>query len=121
MRLVPPETLERARRVHPTIGPTDPGDMFGYFEISTGAGPLRIISSGSFEESFGWEHVSVSLAHRCPTWGEMARVKELFWEDEECVVQFHVPKSEHVNLHPHCLHLWKPRNGDIPRPPRKLV
>ena len=28
----------------------------------------------------GWEHVSVSLARRCPTWEEMCMVKDIFWE-----------------------------------------
>ena len=53
------------------------------------------------------EHVSVSLRRRCPTWDEMCMVKDIFWADEECVVQFHPPKSKYVNFHPYCLHLWR--------------
>ena len=30
----------------------------------------------------GWEHVSVSLARRCPTWEEMCMVKDIFWGEE---------------------------------------
>ena len=26
----------------------------------------------------GWEHVSVSLQNRCPTWDEMCRIKDIF-------------------------------------------
>ena len=53
------------------------------------------------------EHVSVSLDRRCPTWNEMSMIKDIFWEDEECVVQFHPPKSQYVNTHPYCLHMWR--------------
>lgn len=36
----------------------------------------------------GWEHVSVSLSNRCPTWEEMCMVKDIFWGEDECVIQF---------------------------------
>ena len=68
-----------------------------------------------------WEHVSVSYANRVPTWDEMCRVKDMFWSEEECVVQYHPPKSEYVNMHPYCLHLWKPVNTELQRPPKAFV
>ena len=68
----------------------------------------------------GWEHVSVSRDKRCPNWPEMDQIKQLFWCDDEVVVQFHVPPSEHVNFHPYCLHLWMPAM-DLPRPPTWMV
>ena len=37
----------------------------------------------------GWEHVSVSLARRCPTWEEMCMIKDLF-------VEYHPPRSHDV-------------------------
>lgn len=69
----------------------------------------------------GWEHVSVSLKNRCPTWEEMCAIKEIFWGDDEAVMQIHPPKEDYVNLHNYCLHLWKPVNGEITRPPKELV
>lgn len=69
----------------------------------------------------GWEHVSVSRRTRCPNWAEMAYIKDLFFRDDEAVVEFHVPKSEHVNDHPYCLHLWRPTDFELPRPPRYMV
>lgn len=69
----------------------------------------------------GWEHVSVSLATRCPTWDEMCRVKALFWDEGDCVVQFHPPASEYVNNHPFCLHLWRSIDRTFPMPPSVLV
>lgn len=65
----------------------------------------------------GWEHVSVTLhkmgkkklevVHRTPTWQEMCFVKDVFWGEEEEVIQFHPKKAEYVNVHDFCLHLWK--------------
>lgn len=77
-------------------------------------------------DGLGWDHVSVSLKpgerrktgpiKRCPTWEEMCFIKSLFWDDEEPVMQLHLPKSQWVNNHPYCLHLWRPKNEAIPLP-----
>lgn len=80
-------------------------------------GDLRIICS----DGLGWEHVSVSLADRTPTWEEMCYVKDLFWDEHEWVVQYHPPKSLYVNNHPFCLHLWRPTTCIIPAPLTILV
>lgn len=69
----------------------------------------------------GWEHVSVSLRHRSPKWDEMEYFKRLFWGDDVAVMQLHPPRSQWVNNHPHCLHLWRPIDASIPMPPSLLV
>lgn len=69
----------------------------------------------------GWDHVSVSFQRRCPTWEEMCIVKDIFFRDDECVVQYHPAKKDYVNMHPYCLHLWRPQNEKIPMPPKILV
>ena len=66
----------------------------------------------------GWEHVSASLRKRCPTWDEMCMMKDIFWEEEECVVQYHPPRSEYINCHPYCLHLWKKTGCSFETPPK---
>lgn len=68
-----------------------------------------------------WEHVSVSTPSRCPTWEEMCFVKNLFFHPEETVIQIHPPKSEYVNFHNFCLHLWRPIGQTIPLPPSITV
>ena len=82
---------------------------------------LYIIAS----DGEGWEHVSVHCASfekdRTPTWSEMCKIKDLFWDEEDCVVQFLPPKSEYVNLHPHTLHLWRKIGEDIITPPKILI
>ena len=73
----------------------------------------------------GWEHVSVSpgSAQRkcCPTWDEMCAIKDMFFSEDERVMQFHPPKSEYINNYPYCLHLWKPIDTEIPHPPMICV
>lgn len=101
-----------------------PGDDFGMFGINHGKKFFKIIASSGNEE-IPWEHVSVSSkdysGDRTPTWEEMHWIKQLFWDDEECVIQFHPKKSEYVNNHAHCLHMWKPIGIEFPTPPSIAV
>lgn len=69
----------------------------------------------------GWEHVSVSRRDRCPTWDEMCQVKDLFWGPDDCVVQYHPPKRDYVNIHPYCLHLWRQVGVEFPQPDSLMV
>jgi len=69
----------------------------------------------------GWEHASISLVRRCPTWDEMCAIKDILWSKDECVVQFHPPESEYINTHPYCLHLWKKCNSEFEMPPSIFV
>ena len=78
---------------------------------------LKIIASSDM----GWDHVSISRNKRCPNWPEIEQVKHLFFKDNETAMQLHVPKSEHINIHPYCLHIWRPLDTDIPKPPSILV
>ena len=120
MRNEPNLRVENYRRTHHALGPSPYGANHGFFIV----GNLRVISSGSAEdnpESDGWEHVSVSLPDRCPAWEEMTMVKDLFWRDDETVIQFHPPKDKHVNVHPFCLHLWRNTNAEQPLPPIQFV
>jgi hypothetical protein len=69
----------------------------------------------------GWEHVSVSLPARCPTWEEMCFIKDVFWDDGDAVMQLHPRAANYVNHHPYCLHLWRPVNQLLPTPPSYFV
>ena len=75
-----------------------------------------IASSG-----LGWEHVSVSLPKRTPTWEEMCIIKNMFWDKDDTVVQYHPAESKYVNIHPHCLHMWRLIEISFPVPPLILV
>ena len=60
-----------------------------------------------------WEHISVSIisSDRVPKWSEMCQVKEMFFEDDEYVTQFHPAKRDYVSLGliPNILHMWRNR------------
>lgn len=51
----------------------------------------------------------------------MCLVKSIFWDDEDAVMQLHPPRSEWVNNHRYCLHLWRPVGVEIPLPPSWMV
>lgn len=96
------------------------GPMGAFFVMGPMGMRLKIISSG-VDDEFGWEHVSVSCDKRPPRWNEMCFVKDLFWGEDEAVMQLHPPKADYINCHPYCLHLWRPMKGEIPMPPPMLV
>lgn len=94
----------------------------GAFVIQRNAGTCFLIIAS---DGAGWEHVSVHCVskgiERTPTWAEMCFVKDIFWDREDCVIQYHPAESEYVNLHKHTLHLWRPTDQEIPIPPKILV
>ena len=51
----------------------------------------------------------------------MCAVKELFFKDDEAVVQIHPPKDEYVNNMPNCLHLWRCYDKEMVLPPSFMV
>lgn len=66
-------------------------------------------------DEHGWEHVSVSPYDHSitPSWDDMCRLKDIFFEDEETVFQIHPAKSHYVNKMPNCLHLWRMKDGEL--------
>lgn len=116
MRRVFPQRLDEAREQG--AGGT------GVFLIQGPCGEkLKIVSSERFRDpeiSKGWDHVSISCRKRTPNWREMCFVKDLFWPEDETVIQFHPPKSEYVNNHPYVLHLWQHSSGHA-TPPSIMV
>ncbi len=101
---------------HPAMGMGEGNN--GYFAFGRSGITFRVISS----DGMGWEHVSVSLnKKRCPTWEEMCIVKDLFWDKDDCVLQFHPPEKEYINNHQYVLHLWRPIGTNIPTPDSIMV
>jgi len=93
------------------------GTNNGAFQIPYNGNGLRVIAS----DGLGWDHVSVSLKNRCPTWDEMKFIKEMFFTDDEPAFQIFPPKSDYKNAHPYCLHWWRPQNEAIPLPDPYMV
>ena len=77
-----------------------------------------------FTSAYGWEHLTVSpqpQRHQTPDWDTMCRVKDIFWDEEECCIEYHPRKSQYVNNNETCLHIWRPINDAIPEPPTILL
>ena len=109
-----------SRYVPPQYCTDDSFGCNGMFRFTIDGHNIRVVASDGED----WQHVSVSLEfeNKCPSWSLMCKVKELFYEDTDWVMQFHPPHSEYVNHHPNCLHLWKYTGTDkVPTPPSILV
>jgi hypothetical protein len=101
---------------------SDPDDGFnGAFNFPwLGKGKCNVLCIAS--DGLDWQHVSVSLSSgEVPTWEMMCKIKELFFEPEHWVVQFHPAKADYVNIHDGCLHLWRPTKAAMPTPPKQCV
>ena len=61
-----------------------------------------------FSCQMGWEHLSVSMPNKTPSWEQMCMMKEIFWKDDETCIEYHPAKDQYVNMHSHCLHIWRP-------------
>lgn len=94
----------------------------GAFDFAIPGEARRVFCIAS--DGLGWQHVSVSFGKNpsIPSWSVMCAVKELFWDDEDYVIQFHPAKSRYVCNHPGVLHLWRCTDGrEQPVPPDELV
>lgn len=91
--------------------------MRGYLNVD-GVNMTFVVSNGG-----GWDHVSVSPLKRnkIPTWEQMCTVKDIFFRDDEAVIQIHPPKEEYVNNMSNCLHLWRPNDKEMILPPSFMV
>lgn len=71
----------------------------------------------------GWDHVSVAPKKHSyvPSWDDMCAIKELFFKNDEAVIQIHPPKDEYVNNVPNCLHLWRANDKEMILPPAFMV
>jgi len=117
---VPNQHRIRARiKIRPRLIPThdgygNNGNFIFYFK------GYEIFCQAS--DGMGWEHVSVTINRkRTPPWEIMAHVKDIFWDKEDTVIQFHPPESQYVNYHSLCLHLWRPIGIEIPLPDPEMV
>ncbi len=85
-------------------------DGWHWVQMLTG---LSVILSGEKEaDERRWMHASVAAPTRLPTWDELRAVKEWTLGTEAKAIQVIPPRSQYVNLHPYCLHLFACIDGD---------
>lgn len=121
--------LDKFRQQDGSEFSTRKGDTFGAFQVPFNGSVLRIIATDGegIPKLEKWEHVSVHAydpvfkKQRIPKWEEMCFVKSLFWNDDEVVMQLHVASKDHINIHDCVLHLWRPKETQIPLPPKYCV
>lgn len=121
---LPPPELEKHRLVgNHSMASSRSDGWNGAFRIPRyGLDYFMIICS----DGGGWDHVSVHIADNMnmlstPNWQDMCRIKDMFFSDDEVVVQFHPAKKNYVNNHRHTLHLWRCQNQEFPTPPKLFV
>lgn len=83
------------------------------YVVTTERGWMTVIASAC-QESDGkrWVHLSCAYPSRLPTWTELTMIRDVLLGAHAKTIQVLAPKSEHVNIHPYCLHLWHCLDGD---------
>lgn len=97
-------------------------------KVGTDGGRAEIFVNGwrgivIWSDGAGWGHVSVSANSKkiVPSWNDMCFVKDIFFTDDEAVIEIHPKKSEYVNNVNNCLHLWRCKYREMVLPPSCLV
>ena len=97
------KTPEKYRVLKGRMASTEEDGCNGVFQYTVGAERFNILCSDGEK----WEHVSVSKSKSgkivIPTWIEMCKIKNLFWDLEDTVIEYHPALSDYVNRHPGCL------------------
>lgn len=52
-------------------------------------------------------HLSISTPDKLPSYEEMKEARYKFCPDEIYMAEIFPPKSEFINVHPYCRHLWQ--------------
>jgi hypothetical protein len=114
-----PENKRITWDINPVLGSDISYGNNGAFRLTLEGAKLLIIASNGG----GWEHVSVTRRDRqsVPTWRMMCLIKNIFWDPEDCVIQYHPPASKYINRHPGCLHLWRMIGYEFPLPPEWMI
>ena len=77
----------------------------------------RVIGSVGQHDNKWWLHVSLSRRKYIPSYEDLADVKRVFVGDARQALQIFPRRERHVNIHPHCLHLWaclEPEGDGLP-------
>lgn len=76
---------------------------------------LSVIASGCTEEDGQrWIHLSCAYmdTKRLPEWDVLVRARDVVLGHDAKALQVLAPRSEHINIHRYCLHLWHCVDGD---------
>lgn len=62
----------------------------------------------------GSHHLSISHRYRYPTWDEIYQARYDLLPDDVTFAIFLPRKSQYVNIHPNCFHLYEVKDQEIP-------
>jgi len=70
----------------------------------------------------GLWHLSISRKDRLPNYDEVKYARYAYLPDDITVAQLFPPKTDFVNMHQFCLHLWELAAPELwlPSPPKKI-
>jgi hypothetical protein len=67
---------------------------------------MNVIESNEHHDGRAWYHVSFSFTDHLPTYDDLQLVRKCFIGEAHTALQIFPPKSEYVNHHQYCLHLY---------------
>ena len=111
------EIINNRRHIYSAGVDIAPDGIRGYMEVDG----INMTFVASWD--CGWDHVSVAPMNKrkIPTWDQMCKVKEIFFRDDEAVIQIHPSKDQYVNNKSNCLHLWRSNDKKMLLPPSFMV
>ena len=114
-----PHIVRKGRIKEGLMASTSDNGNNGAFAIKIGDITYLVIAS----DQAGYDHVSVTIPgfNRTPKWEEMCAIKDLFFNPNEVVIQFHPPEDNYVNFHKYYLHMWRPHGHQVKLPPTWMV
>lgn len=93
----------------------------GAFKVFVGGRSFLVLASvDRIGEDGRWEHIAVTPSNTkrntCPSWEEMAAIKDMFFKPEDECIQYHPKRSRNINSRDLCLHIWRPEDENLRYP-----
>lgn len=87
----------------------------GFFATGKIHGKQYTVISSVSKENDGniWHHLSVASRSRLPSYDVLKFVKATFMRPDKDAIEVHAKKTNHINIHPNCRHLWSCLTADV--------
>lgn len=86
------------------------------WELCTPGGSSVIVTCDTFSDGNEWVHASIAHRDEVPNYAELKQLHHAVWNGQGWAYQVFAPDTDHVNEHPHALHLWGRLDGSNPLP-----
>lgn len=68
---------------------------------------IKVIATAAIEKDLClWLHVSFACNNKMPDYSDISFIKQQFFGDDLKAIMVFPKRTEHINLHQYCLHLW---------------